>query len=113
MILYFDPLHALADDSTPEARAAACELVRELTRCLYVAEQRQARHGAVHLELKGQLLAGTQVSFVRKGQQLSVEITPGCEQAQRLVSGQLEVLRELLVSAAPDCDVSLLLAGFP
>lgn len=84
-------------------------LVRELAESLFVAAPRQAGHAAVQLELKGRLLSETQVTLLRQGHRLTVEIAAGSDTAYRALRLQVGRLQEALVQSAPGCFVDVAL----
>lgn len=101
------------DHGDADAREAAWQLVREVAESLHVAPQRQARHGAVHLALKGRLLAGTEVTVVRHGQRLDVQIAAGTADGLRVLGEQIQALQDALADGADGCHVLVSLTGKP
>lgn len=99
--------HADADQGGQSRQGTTAGLVAEIVDSLHVSASQRAEHAAVHLELKGPLLAGTRVTLVREGQKLRVELEAGSHDGEQALRREVDGLREALNQALPGSFVEL------
>lgn len=81
--------------------------IREVVQALYVADRRSADESRVMIELKGTLLAGSNIAVSRSGQRLCIEISAGTLDSYRALQSGISSLQAALEAVMPDAILEL------